>query len=182
LGSKFKGRGGFSAGTAMTAQQYGELFKNIENNIDTFVGAMMQLGKGAIGESEKEPFEKIIASNVAYLLFDDYTTIGADQIGGNALHVMDLNGIIIPLSVILSALSQAIEQGERESFRQIVDVHIHAPNILWDDISEERKWVEQHGNGLYHNAWVHQREVALDQTKIATHFMKAFQDIVRTYL
>ena len=182
LGGKFKSRGGFSAGTAMTAQQYGELFKNIESNVDTFVGAMMQLGKGAIGESEKEPFEKIIASNVAYLLFDDYTTIGVDQSGGNALHVMDLNGIIMPLSVVLSALAQAIEQGDREDFRQIVDVNIHAPKILYQNIEEELDYVKLKGADNAHVAWEHQREVALDQTKIATHFLKAFQDIVRAYL
>ena len=115
-------------------------------------------------------------------MFDDYTTIGVDQSGGNALHVMDLNGIIMPLSVVLSALAQAIEQGDREDFRQIVDVNIHAPKILYQNIEEELDYVKLTGAYSAWIAWEHQREVALDQTKIATHFLKAFQDIVRAYL
>ena len=88
----------------------------------------------------------------------------------------------MPLSVVLSALAQAIEQGDRESFRQIVDVNIHAPKILYQNIEEELDYVKLKGADNAHVAWTHQRDYALENTKIATHFLKAFQDIVRAYL
>ena len=62
--------------------------KYIEKNIDTFVGAMMQLGEGAIGDSREQAFERIIAQNIAYLLFDDFDTIGDSS--SNAIHIMNL--------------------------------------------------------------------------------------------
>lgn len=182
MGAKFKSRGGFSTGTDITATSYLNLFRGIEKNLDTFVGAMMQLGEGAIGNNEKESFEKIIATNIAYLLFDDYSTISSTSSRGNALHVMDLNGIIMPLSVILSALAQSIQKGEHDSFRQIVDVRIHAPKILFQNIIEENEFIEQSGSNSNHVAWEYQRNYALDNTKIATHFLKTFQEIVREYL
>lgn len=143
---------------------------------------MMQLGNGAIGSGEKWPFEKIIATNIAYLLFDDYTTIGEGDTQGNALHVLDLNGIIIPLSVLLAALAQAIAEGEKDGFRQIVDVSIKAPSTLFKDIEAEERYVMTDGGGDWHQAWEHQRQHALKETKIATRFLRNFQEIVRKYL
>ena len=182
LNAGFKSRGGFSSGEDLDAATYESLFKNIDANIDTFVGAMMQLGDGAIGAGESWPFEKIIATNVAYLLFDDFTTIGEGDTQGNALHVMDLNGIIIPLSVLLAALAQAIAEGEKDGFRQIVDVSIKAPSTLFKDIEAEERYVMTDGGGDWHQAWEHQRQHALKETKIATRFLRNFQEIVRKYL
>ena len=182
LGEGFKRRGGFSSGEDLDAATYENLFKNIDANIETFVGAMMQLGDGAIGAGESWPFEKIIATNVAYLLFDDFTTIGEGDAQGNALHVMDLNGIIIPLSVILSALAQAIREGEKDGFREVVDVHIKAPSTLFKNIDEERDYVMGEGGGNWHSAWEHQSKSALKNTKIATRFLRNFQELVRKYL
>ena len=182
LGEGFKRRGGFSSGEDIDAATYERLFQNVEKNIKTFVGAMMQLGNGAIGSGEKWPFEKIIATNIAYLLFDDYTTIGEGDAQGNALHVLDLNGIIIPLSVLLAALVQAIAEGEKDGFRQIVDVSIKAPSTLFKNIEAEERYVMTEGGGDWHQAWEYQRQYALKETKIATRFLRNFQEIVRKYL
>jgi hypothetical protein len=49
---------------------------------------------------------------------------------------MNLNGIMMPMSVILTALADAIDSLETsgpEGIRRIVSVNIKAPAILWDD-------------------------------------------------
>jgi hypothetical protein len=67
------------------------------------------------------------------MLFDDFTTIGNfSSTGGNAIHVMNLNGIMIPMSVILTLLADAIESLNEEEVRRIVNVKIKAPKILWE--------------------------------------------------
>jgi hypothetical protein len=73
----------------------------------------------------------MLAQDVAYMLFDDYTTIGDTGSGGKAIHVMNLNGIMMPLSVVLSLLADAIEMIDDEAIRSIVSVDIKAPDILW---------------------------------------------------
>lgn len=176
--SGFRSRGGFSAGTDMTAEQYESLFSNIEKNIDTFVGAMMQLGEGAIGESREQAFERIIAQNIAYLLFDDFDTIGDSS--SNAIHIMNLNGVLIPISFILQALANAIDDVESNP-ESIVKVDIKAPAILFKDFDEERKWVENNSPGNYRAAWEHQKDYALKNTKIATHFLKDFKQLITKY-
>jgi hypothetical protein len=45
-----------------------------------------------------------LAQDVAYVLFDDYATIG-DDMNGNSIHIMNLNGVMIPLSMILELLA-----------------------------------------------------------------------------
>lgn len=170
---------GFSSGTAITAENYRKIFSNIESNIDTFIGAMMQLGKGAIGQDRTRNFEAIIAQNVAYLLFDDFDSIGNVN-NGNAIHVMNLNGVLIPLSFILTLLANAIENVSEDATR-IVRAQISAPAILFPSIEKEREWVEANSPGNYHAAWDYQREQALKNTKIATHILLNFKQLIEKY-
>jgi hypothetical protein len=81
----------------------------------------------------KAEFEKLLAQDVAYMLFDDFTTIGNVSSSGNAIHVMNLNGIMMPLSVFLSMLADAIESVKEEDLRRLVNVSINAPAILYPD-------------------------------------------------
>lgn len=171
-------RKGFSAGT-MNAENYRNLFGNIENNIDTFIGAMMQLGSGAIGEGQSNNLESIIAQNVAYLLFDDFDAIG--NVGNtNAIHVMNLNGVLIPLSFILTMLANAIESVEDEADR-VVRVRISSPAILFKSFAEEQTWVESNSPGNYRAAWDTQREHALKNTKITTQVLLNFRQLIEQY-
>jgi hypothetical protein len=48
--------------------------------------------------------------NIAAFLFDDFTSIGdVNMSGANALHIFDLNGVFVPLSVLLFKLAEAAE-------------------------------------------------------------------------
>ena len=74
----------------------------------------------------------LLAQDVAYMLFDDYTTIGTKSASSRAIHIMNLNGIMIPLSLILILLADAIENlDDLKAQRQIVNVKIKSPDILF---------------------------------------------------
>jgi hypothetical protein len=65
------------------------------------------------------------------MLFDDFTTIGTVSSGANAIHIMNLNGVMFPMSVFLSLLADAIESVKDEEIRRIVSISIDAPAILY---------------------------------------------------
>jgi hypothetical protein len=87
------------------------------------------------------------------MLFDDFTTIGTVSTGGNAIHVMNLNGIMMPMSVFLSMLADAIESVTEDEIRKLVNVSINAPSILYP--------TQEAQNNAYpnnpHEAWEYQR-------------------------
>ena len=174
-------KGGFGAGSlGPTAQDF---LKNVYQNnasMNTLIGAVQQLGKGAMLEDEERAFEELFAQDIAYMLFDDYATIGDTQSGGKSIHVMNLNGILIPLSVILALLTEAIDSVSTGSnnIRKIVNVDIKAPEILYKTDSAQQKAFPGDPMG----AWNMQRQYALDNTKIKATFLKNFTQIISMYL
>jgi hypothetical protein len=67
---------------------------------------------------------------IANFLFDDYDAIGAGLTNNvNTLHVMNLNGILLPISSILFALADSINNVIDISSRSIVDIRINSVPI-----------------------------------------------------
>lgn len=171
---------GYSAGSlGANAQDFlYNVYKN-SGSVSTLLGAINQLGKGAMLEGQEEAFERLLAQDVAYMLFDDYTTIGQQDAGGRSIHVMNLNGLMIPLSLILDLLADAIDDVDSASaVKRIVNVDIKAPNILFPTQESQNKWQEAHGQ----NPWEYQRQYVLDNTKITAKFLASFKQIVTQYL
>lgn len=176
---------GYSAGSVgANAESFlSNVYKN-SSSMNTLIGAIQQLGDGAMMEGQRAEFEELLAQDMAYMLFDDFSTIGQVSSGGQAIHIMNLNGIMMPMSVILTALADAIDSLETsgpEGIRRIVSVNIKAPAILWDDPNGQDKQNAAHpGNPMA--AWNEQRQYALDNTKITAAFLRSFDQIVRQYL
>lgn len=176
----FKERGGFS-GENISLETYNSIMSNVHNNISTFTGTILQLTKGAIGERRglRPLLEDAIAHDVTYLLFDDFKTIGNEVGAGDtqAIHIMDLNGILIPLSFLLTIYANALETYAYQP-RDIVKVNIKTTSIEFPDRKSQYLWELRNGR----SAWDYQREVALNETMIALHFLREFKDIVASYL
>lgn len=162
---------GFSAGEDFSLGKLGsilELAGQSTSSAKTIMGIALQLGAGAIGDKSngKETIERYIALNMAAFLFDDFTSIGeSNATGANALHIFDLNGVYVPLSVVLFKLAQAAEQTKSE-VDAIVRVNLYAPPILYP---------EPH-TGI--GCWNEQRQSAIANTKISIHFLKGLRDLL----
>ena len=167
----FRESGGFSAGSALTLGQYGELMESAGKKVKTFVGAIEQLARGAVGQDmDKTDYADIISKNIAYLLFDDYNTIGAGlENGPDAIHIMNLNGLFVPISSILFALADAIDN--EQSIRGIVKTSIKIPKIMYD--------TNDYGSLTPGEAWRTQRDTMLADTRIETHFLGNLQNMLR---
>ena len=179
LNANFKG---FDVGsTGINAANFLNNVYQADNSVSTLIGAIQQLGKGAMLEGRKAEFEKLLAQDVAYMLFDDFTTIGTVSTGGNAIHVMNLNGIMMPMSVFLSMLADAIESVTEDEIRKLVNVTISAPPILWDNPKGQEKQ-EAAFPGDNHGAWEYQRQYALEHTKITAKFLRDFKSFITALL
>lgn len=178
----FKRRGGFSA-ESISLDSYRTIMKYTNRNARTFTGAILQTAEGAIkGPSERKDLEKAMAQDIAYFLFDDFKTIGDETKAGDtqAIHLMDLNGILIPLSFFLISFAKAIEEGVGHP-EDFVKVGISVPPILWFTAEEQSAW-QQRNNASAMDAWVEQRAEALAKSRIEVHFLREFKDIISTYL
>lgn len=173
---------GYDAGSLGTSAEsfLSNIYKN-SSSMNTLIGAIQQLGEGAMMQGQRAEFEELLAQDMAYMLFDDYSTIGQVSTGGQAIHIMNLNGIMMPMSVILTLLADAIDSLETfgsDSVRRIVSVHINAPAILYP-YQEDQNAAHPDDSMA---AWNEQRQHALKNTKISASFLKSFKDIISLYL
>lgn len=170
LSSNFKG---FSVGDSMTLESYEQLLGTVQKNIKTFIGAVAQTIPGAIGENNKAELEDIAAADIAYLLFDDFKTIGELSSKGQSLHVFNLDGVYVPLSFFLWLLGNSMSTYEMNP-HTVVKVSIKTPSqILYP--SEKNTYYTQ-------EMWNNQRTTALEEITISAKFLSGFQNIISKYL
>lgn len=165
LNDNFKRRGGMSAGTAWTLNQVQGLLGGIVGDIDQLIYNILQTGKDAIRAGDTGDASRVLAEGIAYYLFDDYNTIGNP--GGNAIHVMGLQGMLIPLSAFLFALGTALNTVESNPTSYVKVSITPGPT----DASNENSY------GM--DNWDSQYNTSMDKTKIAIHFAANFVDFVR---
>lgn len=177
LNMNFKG---FSTG-AVGKNAASFLNRTLQKNVGhtrAIIDAVQQLGKGAIMDKSKGIFEEYIAQEIAYMLFDDYNVIGIETSGVQSIHIMNLNGIMMPLSGILVLLARSIEKAIKYKPTSIVKVNIDAPDILyWSNQEQQKEWPNDSIG-----AWNYQRDYTLQNTKITATFLKDFSSIVREFL
>jgi hypothetical protein len=138
------------------------------------------LAEGAVGDDKSPvPFEEALAKMIANFLFDDYNAIGAGLTNSvNTLHIMNLNGILLPISSILFALADSINNVIALSPRSIVDIRIHNTPIEFK--TQEEQWNWQLSNGKSGSgAWNYQRDQAHKNTEISIHFMASLKSMLQ---
>ena len=130
---------------------------------------------GAIGENDKTNMEERLAQYFAYFLFDDLEFIGQNKVGSSnyrSIHLMNLNGIYVPLSVLMSLYAEALRNEFSEAKMRptsFVKVTISSPEIEYDYYKNSAKPI---------NAWAIQRNEALNKTQVHLYFLKSLRDVL----
>lgn len=172
---------GFSSGADINLSTYGKsMSKNShKNNALQNIFVLMQSLGGAIGGpngQNKKVIEQVrenIAMDIAFLLFDDVKVIGEELMdnSANAIHLISISGVYVPLSVFLHQLALAIKDTQNINKQKFVNVSLLG---LPSEIAfSEGPWGYQR--------WKQQRELVLD-TQIHTTFFKNLDEWVREYL
>ena len=182
LNKNFRDQFGFPAGTAISAQSYYDVTRKVNKNARTFVGLMLNTIQGAImgTDAAREDLAKAIATDIAVMLFDDYQTIGdfRKQTGPKAIHIMNLGNIMVPLSVFLTMLANAVERAETD-VDDFVKVVITTPEIEFKDYAAQKAWMANPTKGYEaKSAWSYQRDEALKKTRISVNFLKEFRAFI----
>lgn len=182
LNQDFRDQFGFPAGAAISAQSYYNVVRNVNKNARTFVGLMLNTIEGAImgTDAAREDLSKAMATDIAVMLFDDYQTIGdfRKQTGPKAIHIMNLGNIMVPLSVFLTMLANAVERAETD-VDDFVKVVITTPEIEFKDYAAQKAWMANPAEGYdKKSAWSYQRDEALKKTRISVNFLKEFRTFI----
>lgn len=167
---------GFAAGDPVQAEKMGDIIGDPAK-----IGAIYQTIPNAIGANHEGLWDSIrasLASDIAYFLFDDFyakTKNNTNITTGNSLHVFDLDGILVPFSLLIYRMGRAMIETASLPTR-IISVDIKKPtDILYP------KLVLENGKDVYagQEFWDKQRDDAIDNTTIAFHFFKDFFTMIR---
>ena len=178
LEKHFLEQGGFRSGEPMPLKNFSTAIQTASGvnvqNANTLISALIQFGSGAVGHGsgKEEQILYRLSELIAYFLFDDFTTIGADfnASGTNALHLFYLNGVYIPLSFMLTNLAEAISQSWERS-KDVV-------NITLNTVDCDSSLLNKSLGAFTPEDWASQRDSALAGTSLTVNFMKSFQDIM----
>lgn len=158
LGEEFSG---YSAGAAISLRNLEGVLGKFLSNVKEVSAVLVNAGSGAINDGDTGEVSKVLAQAIAFALFDDWDTIGNVSKGGQSIHVMNLGGVLVPLSAMLYSLGEAINSVQR-SYTSFVTVSI--AKAKYDTSYPTRflgmkQWEEVYNQGL-------------DNTKISYKFMQ----------
>lgn len=178
--SNFEKRG-FSAGKPQNLLNFRQTWGMIDQDADKIANAIAQLLDGSLvmaqkGPSFRESIKKQLMSDLAYFLFDDFATIGNMQEDNvKQIHLLDLDGIVIPLSYILLLVAEAVEYcGENPSKFFMINISTKDANsgkIIYPERFDDPNitWTKE--------MWEEQRNDAYNIT-VGARFLRNFVEIV----
>lgn len=170
---------GFSAGSMISLENFEAAADNLSINYRTLINLCLQLIPNAIGSNEKTINNTKIALTeaIASALFDDFNVVGVVETdGAKSVHLLDLNGVLMPISFYFNLLYIAFDNAANHNLEDLIHVEIETPdNILYPNkTSEERK-------GGSKERWEEQSDDAMTRIRIGYHFLAAFREIMQTF-
>ena len=119
-----------------------------------------------------EQAKTMMARMIATALFDDFNTIGVvETSGAKSIHLLDLNGVLLPLSFYLHLLSEAFaDTAALDVAKGLVEVEITTPaKVMYDRPAP---------NGYSAIYWSNQATAARKGINISWHFLSSFKSIM----
>lgn len=173
LGDSFSSRG-FETTRGSTALK--QLFEKIGVNADNLLEALYNTGKNALlanDTSLREEIKTQMAQLVAYVLFDDWETIGVE--GSRAIHIFDLDGVLVPLSYLLLSMGNAILKVDA-NLASFFKVKISTPGAIFDTPIKLEE-----GENIY-DYWINQSNHSKLKTEVTIQFLSNFKSLVHQVL
>lgn len=167
---------GFSAGEAVTLKNLKSTFDigggSPPVDFDQMIAQIAQLEIGAIGDKYMAEARESVAACAAYMLFDDFETIGNEVAGapgvvGNQIHLFYLNGFYVTLSILLDRLANAFSEINQQIPTSLVNVRIRNGKIQFPSPDE---WGE--------GKWEIQKNYTLNHTTIEMRFLKNINEFL----
>lgn len=145
---------------------------------DNLLEVLYNTGKGALLEDQKEIRNRVkenLIKMVAYILFDDWESFGEGQEDRQVIHIFNLNKVMVPLSYLLIAMSDAVENVNR-NLNKVFSIQLSAPKIHFDPpikVSKEK---------TMEKFWQEQAVYAKNNTKLTIQFIRNFKTLITQML
>lgn len=150
-----------------------------------FIYKLYNTAKYAIYEDERnsltEEGKKVIMSAMANLLFDDWETIGDTEVSGaKSIHVLQLEGIQVPLSSFLKAAGQAVldTAADMEQYFHVSLSVLPSAKEEWANPYNGRIPITGNPKDDIQRAWNEQREAAINESFFTTTFLSNFKTLI----
>lgn len=172
---------GFSGGTQKLSLFAPILDKVATNSgkTHTLIQGIMQTIPGAIGENDKDLMEDKLAEYFAYFLFDDIDVIGQNTSGSKftQIHLMNLDGVYVPLSVLLSTYADALN-------KEITKITVAPESVAKIKISTPKSIKYNYADPNFtpeDGMWAKQRDEAFNGIKVSITFLKSLRTIMSDF-
>ena len=150
--------------------------------VDRYVKAAYNTGKGAIFAGQREQIQEdlkiALMSAAAELLFDDWVTIGTPSVGAQSIHVLQLEGIQLPLSVFLIAAGKAMVEAASDMER-IIKISVKLPGPI--KYSTPIQTAGGHMSEILEK-WEEQASIAADQSTFSLIFLSNFKSLISSWI
>ena len=88
----------------------------------------------------------MLTRTIATALFDDFNEIGSKtpKNGTKSIHLMDLNGIFIPISWFFYLIAESFREFEASQIQGLIKVNISTPSqIEFPTKDDQKEWMEK---------------------------------------
>lgn len=159
---------GYSAQDDITLENLKLLLNKVHypGDVDQLYGYLSNCGKGMLlGTGKSSEVLNGVATYIGHFLFDDLTITGS--IGGiNRVHLLNLSGFYLPLSVYLDALLEAAKSSQQE-VSQYASAHFYGHG----EPPQEHGWS---GSGDFDTF----RQTRLDESRVEIKFMTNIAEFI----
>lgn len=167
-----KKMGGFTAQGETSLNALEGLFSSLHINIfdiDALINYLANIGSNLIETEVDNKILRAISTQIGNFLFDDLSFTESSIPGGvNVIHVFQLSGIYVPLSIILEGVKKGVGNIQNIDLSSFVEVEFKAssdiPNPWTKDSSEE--------------VFTNFRNTKLKNNTLAVNFLKDFASII----
>lgn len=180
LGDSFEG---FSGETKQHLSELPSILDNIGLNINgkELVSLLYNTISGSIGEGKKDYIREQVrlttSAAIANFLFDDWKTIGKS--GDRAIHIFNLDGVLIPLSYLLISMGEAINNIQR-SPSQYFKITFNLPKEIkyFPKSSGDEKIELEEGQSIY-DYWKWQKQDVEKNSTFSIKFLANFKSLIK---
>lgn len=122
----------------------------------------------------KQTARLFISAAIANFLFDDWETIGESS--SNAIHMFNLDNVLVPLSYLLLAIAEVLKR-VRDSSSQLVRISFNLPKQIEYPIPIKLEEGED-----IRDYWNRQRNIGLTQSSFSINFLSNFKSLIKSLI
>ena len=127
----------------------------------------------------KDQITNILTAAAAKLLFNDWNTVGVANSGAQVLHILNLDGILVPSSYVLMNLGQAMIEASAD-VKQFFSVSVSLPETVVYHPGDWQNWSKGDIGikNMLADKWNEQFEIAEKESYFSTKFLNNFKGIM----